>query len=65
MKLKIKDITTSYTTESLQPHHSWVFNHVLEYIDIDFIADDDQEAEANYIDYFEKYDNRLKNVITN
>lgn len=65
MKLKIKDVTDRYTTESLRPHHPWVFHRVLEHIEIDFIADDDHEAEANHIDYFEKYDERLKNEIPN
>lgn len=36
---------------------------MLDLIHIDFESDDDVDAENNYIDYFEIFDERLKNEI--
>lgn len=64
MKGNIKDITDQYTTEWIRPHLPWVFHQVLDYIvDIDFSGDDNHETEEKYVDYFEMYDNRLRDEI--
>lgn len=63
--LTIKDITDQHVSELLQPHYPFVFNRTLEFIDIDFITNDDTQAEANFIDYFELFDERLKKEIPN
>lgn len=61
--MTIQDITDKYAVGSIRPHYPWVFNHVLQFIEIDFAYDDDREAEQNHVDYFEKYKSRLKNEI--